>query len=234
MKLRSVPVLVLCAALVSSARAADDETAPKTSMKEVLKARMAEEAKKKPASPPAGAGPANPVAGGGPVAGPSTPATTAPVPTTAPAPTSAPAIKPEHPASGTAPATPPPKDAKKKTGDSAAVLPKVEVKKGRITELDQQLAKQEQDLARERKNLKASEVDVALNDAKVAKPLSIFGGESSQFRQRVASERVELMEAEKDIMEAIARAKTKEEKEELQKQLDQIKAFRRDLEKSLR
>jgi hypothetical protein len=42
------------------------------------------------------------------------------------------------------------------------------------------------------------------------------------------------MEAEKDIIEAIARAKTKEEKNELQKQLNEIKAFRRDLEKSLR
>jgi hypothetical protein len=42
-----------------------------------------------------------------------------------------------------------------------------------------------------------------------------------------------LMEDEKDILEAIAHAKTKAEKEELQKQLDQIRALRRDLEKNL-
>jgi sensor histidine kinase regulating citrate/malate metabolism len=42
------------------------------------------------------------------------------------------------------------------------------------------------------------------------------------------------MEAEKDIIEAIAQARTKEEKAELQKQLDELKAMRRQLDKSLR
>jgi hypothetical protein len=128
-----------------------------------------------------------------------------------------------------------PADAHAGAADEApTILPKMEVQKSRITELDQKLAKQELDIERERKNLKASEVDTALNTAKIARPLAIFGGESSQYRQRVASERVELMETEKDLMEAIAHARTKEEKQKLQKQLDEIKAFRRDLERSLR
>ena len=42
------------------------------------------------------------------------------------------------------------------------------------------------------------------------------------------------MEAERDLMEAIAHAGTKAEKEELQKQLEELKAMRRELEKSLR
>ena len=42
------------------------------------------------------------------------------------------------------------------------------------------------------------------------------------------------MEEEKDLIEAIAHAKTKEEKEELRKQLDELKAMRRQLEKSLK
>jgi hypothetical protein len=42
------------------------------------------------------------------------------------------------------------------------------------------------------------------------------------------------MEAEKDLIEAIAHAKTKAEKQELQKQLDELKAVRRELEKTLR
>jgi len=46
--------------------------------------------------------------------------------------------------------------------ETPTVLPKVEVKKDRITVLDQKLAKQEQDIARERKNLKPTEVDTAL------------------------------------------------------------------------
>jgi hypothetical protein len=145
---------------------------------------------------------------------------------------------PASPSAATPPASPPATTAapsrQKAPKEPATVLPKVEVKKSRITVLDQQLAKQEADIARERKNLKASEVDLALNDAKVAQPLAIFGGESAQFRQRVASERVQLMEAEKDIIEAIARARTKDERAELQKQLDEIRAFRRELDKTLR
>ena len=184
-------------------RAADEEPAPKTRMRDVLRARVAEDAKKKPAS-------------------------------------TAPAAKSEkdEPKPATAPASPAPasKDtaAKAAAQPPATVLPKVEVKRDRITVLDQQLAKQEQDIAREKKNTQVSEVDLALNDSKVAKPLAIFGGESAQFRKRVSSERVELMEAEKDIIEAIARAKTKKEKEELQKQLDELRTVRRELEKSLR
>jgi hypothetical protein len=180
------------------------EEAPKTSMKELLKARIAEDAKKTEAKRSAPA--ANPA-------------------------------KTENPPLPSEPAKPETSTTKSNASaakDAPTVLPKVEVRKERITVLDQKIAQQEQDIARERKNLKVSEVDTALNDAKIAKPLSIFGGESSQFRQRVASERVELMEAEKDILEAMKRARTKEEKQELQKQLDELKATRRELEKSLR
>jgi hypothetical protein len=217
---RALPVAILSVSLLASLRAAEEKEAPKNSMKDVLKARIAEDAKKTEAKK--GASPSAPGTAT------TAPAATASTPTSASAQVSTPAA----PAAATAPA--PAKTAAQAEKEKATVLPKVEVKKGRITVLDQQLAKQEQDIARERKNLKASEVDVALNDMKVAQPLAIFGGESSQFRQRVASERVELMEAEKDILEAIARARTKEEKQELQKQLDQIRAFRRDLDKSLR
>jgi hypothetical protein len=184
---------------VSGLRAAEEEAAPKTKMREVLRARMAEDAKKQTAAPVAPK-----------------------------------AAKEEKPA--TAPATAPAKETVTKAAPQppATVLPKVEVKRDRITVLDQKLAKQEEDIAREKKNTQPSEVDLALNDSKIAKPLSIFGGESAQFRKRVASERVELMEAEKDIIEAIARAKTKKEKEELQKQLDELRAVRRELEKTAR
>ena len=42
------------------------------------------------------------------------------------------------------------------------------------------------------------------------------------------------METEKSLLEAMKLARTKEEKQELQKQLDEIKVMRRDLEKTLR
>jgi hypothetical protein len=197
-------VVPLCSFVPATSLAAE-ETAPRSSMKETLRARIAEDARK------------------------------APAPAAKAAPTAKPA-EPETPTPAATPAEPEPSKDPKATAAKAppTVMPKVEVKKGRITVLDQQLAEQDQAIARERKNLKASEVDTALNDAKIARPLAIFGGDSTQFRQRVAAERVELMEAEKDLMEAIAHAKTKEEKQELQKQLDELKAMRRQLDKSLR
>jgi hypothetical protein len=150
-----------------------------------------------------------------------------------------PLLRPEKdelppPAATTPTAKTTPGDGKNVAAEPATVLPKVEVNRGKITVLDVQLAKQEQEIAREKKNTKPTELDKALNDSKVAHPLAIFGGDSSQFRQHVASERVKLMEDEKDLLEAIAHAKTKAEKEALQKQLDELRAYRRELDQSLR
>lgn len=150
------------------------------------------------------------------------PATTAtPANTSAPDPANA-GVKSPAKKDARAAATPP------------TVLPKMEIRNSRITELDQQVAKQEREIAREKENTKPTEVDRALNDSKVAKFLSLFGGESAGHRAGIAQERVSLMEAEKDLLEAMKTARTKEEKAELQKQLDELKAFRRELEKSLR
>jgi hypothetical protein len=218
MKSRFLVALLSATVIATGIRAADEpEPEQKSHIKDALRAKLAEEAKKKPATP-------------------------------APAPASATATQPAGTAEKKADKTETPpapvaakkeakqdeKSAAKTAAQPATVLPKMEVKKGRITVLDQEIAKQEQDIAREKKNLKPTETELALNDMKVAKPASIFGGESAQFRQRVASERVELMEAEKDILEAMKLAKTQAEKDKLQKELDQFRAMRRDLEKSLR
>jgi len=211
---RALCLAFLAASLPLGVSAADEPEAPKTSMKNVLKARIAEDARKAEAKNAAAK------------KSPASPANANPAATTA---APAAATSPVTPAAAVTTTT-----GKGGANEPATVLPKVEVKKSRITVLDQQLAKQEEDIARERKNLKASEVDVALNNSKIAAPLAIFGGESSQFRQRVASERVQLMEAEKDIIEAMARARTKQERAELQKQLDEIRGFRRELDKTLR
>lgn len=180
------------------------EETPKSSAREALRARLVEDARKSEATK-----------------------STAPAPAAAPSasdPKSAPAAKSSPPAATNATAA----------KEQPTVLPKVEVRKERITELDVQIAKQEQDIARERRNTKSSELDSALNDAKIARPLAIFGGDSTQFRKGVANERVSLMEAEKDILEAMKTARTKEEKAALQKQLDEIRAMRRELDKTMR
>ena len=184
-----------------------EEPAPKSVAKEALRARMAEGARTAPV--PAKAAPA-----------PGAPVSTAPTAPTSSSPAPAPA-----PAASAAPEAP-------------AVLPQVEVRKGKFSERDyrlaQELNQQEQAIERERRNLKSTETDRALNDAQVSRTLSIFGGNSAAFRQRVASERVELLEAEKDLIEQIAIAQQPEEKKVLQRQLDELRAMRRQLDQNLR
>ncbi len=206
MKTMKAPVVLFLLATVPVLPGAE-EPAPKSAAKEALRARMAEGARTTPI--PAKAVPA-----------PGAPVSTAP---TAP-PSSSPAPAPA-PAASAAPEAP-------------AVLPQVEVRKGKFSERDyrlaQELNQQEQAIERERRNLKSTETDRALNDAQVSRTLSIFGGNSAAFRQRVASERVELLEAEKDLIEQIAIAQQPEEKKALQRQLDELRAMRRQLDQSLR
>lgn len=118
--------------------------------------------------------------------------------------------------------------------EPATVLPKVEVRKDRITELDRQLAQQNREIAREKQNTKPTALDETLNGPKTSRVFALFGGQSSEDRSNIAKERVAMMEDERDLIEAIAQAPTPEEKALLQKTLDSMRAMRRDLEQSLR
>ena len=125
-----------------------------------------------------------------------------------------------------------PNDLAKSKSEAADVLPKVEVRRGRVTEIEREVFEQERDIAREKQKTKSTDLDRALNEP--SKALKIFGGESTKQRETVAKERVSLMESERDILEAIAYAKTKDQKDELRKELEQIRSLRRDLESALR
>ena len=213
MKVALILALPLAAAFAQST--AEPTEPPRSSVRDALRARAAEDAKKTPAAKTSAPAPAN------------RPPTTAPA-SAAPAAASTPAAEtPESTAAKT--------DGEK---SSTTVLPKMEVRKGKFSERDyklaQELHKQDQEIEREKRNLKISEADAALNNSKVASALSVFGGESAQYRKRVAAERLELLEAEKDIIEQIAIAQKPEEKQLLQKQLDQLREMRRQLDKSLR
>lgn len=214
------PLFVSAALVVASLAFAADEPPAKSDTKESdsMRARMLEDAKKKAAEvaakSPAPAAPAKTEK--------ESPAAAAPV-----EPVAAPADKPADKTTAA--------DANAQAAaQPASVLPKVEVKKPRITVLDVQLAQQEKEIAREQKLTKPTELDKALNDSKVAKSLSILGGQSADYRANIAKERVSMMKDESDLIEAIAHAKTKEERTALQKDLDELRAYRRDLEKSLK
>lgn len=194
---------------LGQAQEKNTEPAPKQASKEEIQARLAEHAKRR-----AETAQANEAAAKREEAKPVTPDLAAPV---------APAREGKA-----APAAAASKE------ENPTVLPKLEVQKPRITELDRQLAKQEREIAREKQRTKPTKLDEALNGPGVSKALAIFGGQSSDDRAAIAQERVAMMEDEKDLIEAIAQAQTKEEKEELQKTLEAIRAMRRDLEQALR
>lgn len=213
---------LLCITLFANAMVAAEEPTPaprKQATKEEIQARLAEHARKKALGPAAEAAAEKSAAQKN-----KAPASATAAPVTQPA--SPTKVAPTQ-NDAVAPSTPAPQE-------PANVLPKVEVRNGRITELDRQVQKQNQEIAREKVNTKPTKLDETLNGPKVSKALAIFGGQSSDDRANVAKERVAMMEDERDLIEAIAQAKNKEEKEELQKTLDQARAMRRDLESALR
>jgi hypothetical protein len=209
---RLLPGTVLLALGLSFAAQAADEPASKTNMSEAIKARIAEEAKQGkgkvvgPAKTQAAAEAANP--------------TPPPVPAKAAPQTEAEKAKAAENA--------------KAQAQEPTLLDPVEVRKRKITEFEKDVHKQEAEIIREKKLTQQSEADKALNNSAVAKALAVFGGESSEYRANVAKERVAMMEDEKDLIEAINQAKTKEEKQLLQKQLEELKKMRRELERSLK
>ncbi len=131
-------------------------------------------------------------------------------------------------------ATTPADGAPPKPAEDVTTLPSMEVRNSRITELDLQIRKLEKDITRERKKMKSSDLDQSLNDAKTAKKFSLFGGKTTEQRESVAAERVSLMEAERDILEAMKLNKTRAELALLQKQIDDLRTVRRNLDTELR
>jgi len=138
------------------------------------------------------------------------------------------------PAAATTAATTPAGGAAAKAAEEVTTLPSMEVRNSRITELDLQIRKLEKDITRERKKMKSSDLDQSLNDAKAAKKFSLFGGKTTEQRESVAAERVSLMEAERDILEAMKLNKTRAELALLQKQIDDLRTVRRNLDTELR
>jgi hypothetical protein len=204
--------LCLLPACFSLSTFAADETSAKAHVSDAIKARAAQEAKTGAAS----AGPAKSPAA----------AAAAQNEATIPASPNAPAAAAKKELSAS--------EAAKATKQDPTVLPRVEVRKRKLGEFEQQIHNQEAALIREKKNTVPTEMDKALNDSKISKALAIFGGHSGEQRAAAASERVSLMEDEKDLIEAINQAKTKEEKDLLRKQLAEMRKVRRELEKSLK
>jgi len=134
----------------------------------------------------------------------------------------------------TAPATGAEAPPAKPADDPTMLLPRVEVSQTRITETAIQLQAKDREIAQEKKNTKPTGLDENLNDPEVSHSLSLFGGSSGEDRARLAEERVRLLEAERDLIEQLALARTDKERDDLQRQLNELKTMRRELERAPR
>ena len=140
---------------------------------------------------------------------------------TPPAPPAA-ATKGSPPAATVAPAPAP---------DSEVLsLPTIQVTASRVKELDRAIKKLDKAISREKKNLKASDLDKVLNNPKLAAAATIFGGNSSAYLESVAATRVRYMEAERDLLSDMKEPRTLEDLAILQKELDEIRTMQRELD----
>ena len=111
-------------------------------------------------------------------------------------------------------------------------LPKIEITARRVKELDREIKKLDKAISREKKNLKASELDKVLNNPKLAQAAAVFGGNSAAYLETVAASRVGLMETERDLLSDMRKPRTLEELTLLQTELERVRTMQRELDKT--
>ena len=132
-----------------------------------------------------------------------------------------------------APAPPPPaaaKDTKPVTPTEVLELPKIQVTAQRIKAIDKDIKRLDKMIAREKNKVKSSELDKTLNSEKLSHAAAIFGGNSSDHLAAVAATRVALLENERDVMEAMKRPTTLDELAMMEKEIEQLRETRRNLD----
>jgi hypothetical protein len=123
------------------------------------------------------------------------------------------------------PASPPPAPK-----EEIMVLPKLEVTAQRAKQIDRELKRVDKMIAREKKKIKSTDLDKALNNEKLSRAAAIFGGNSAEHLSAVAATHVMLLEQERMVLEAMKRPATLEERKLMQTELDQIRLTRRNLD----
>jgi hypothetical protein len=109
-------------------------------------------------------------------------------------------------------------------------LPKVEVTSARIKAIDNELKKIDKQIAREKKNLKSTNLDKSLNSDKATKAAAIFGGNSASHMVAVAATRVNLLETERNLLERLKFPRTEEDQALIEKELVSVRTTRRNLD----
>jgi hypothetical protein len=109
-------------------------------------------------------------------------------------------------------------------------LPKLQVTAQRAKEIDRELKRLDKLIARERKKIRATDLDRTLNNDKLARAAAIFGGNSAEHLSAVAASRVLLMEQERMVLEAMKRPATIEERRMMDAEVRQLRLTRRNLD----
>ena len=130
--------------------------------------------------------------------------------------------------------TPPTSPATHLTPEPAIELPTIQVTKNRVREIDVTITKLDKLIAREKKKVKSSELDKALNNPKLAQTAAIFGGNSAAHLSAVAASRVSLLETERAVLEAMKRPSTLQGLAMLEAELEQLRTTRRNLDNATR
>lgn len=109
-------------------------------------------------------------------------------------------------------------------------LPKIQVTAARVKKIDKDIKRLDKLIARERAKVKSSDLDRTLNNEKLSRAAAIFGGNSSQHLSAVAASRVALLENERDVLEAMKRPTTLRELAMMEKEIEQLRETRRNLD----
>lgn len=117
-----------------------------------------------------------------------------------------------------------------KPAEPVLELPKIQITGPRVKKIDKEIARLDKLIVRAKAKVKSTDLDRALNNAKVAKAAAIFGGNSSEHLSAIEAYRVVLLENERDIFEAMKRPATVEEFKLMEAQIEQIRITRRDLD----
>ena len=109
-------------------------------------------------------------------------------------------------------------------------LPKVQVTARRVRELERAIKRLDKAIARERKKVRAGELDRVLNNPKLTEAAAIFGGNSTAHLQAVAASRVRLMETERSLLNDMKQPRDLEELALIEKELEKVRAMQRELD----
>jgi hypothetical protein len=109
-------------------------------------------------------------------------------------------------------------------------LPKIQVTAERVKKIDKDIKRLDKMIARETAKVKSSDLDKALNNDKLARAAAIFGGNSAEHLSAVAATRVALLQNERDVMEAMKRPTTLDELAMMEKEIEQLRETRRNLD----